>query len=160
MAAYRPLVIIGGDVTQLPSGDTILGAAEETSLGSFQNDTLSAVPFGTPVYCSSAGKFTPARANAKPTAQVFALVRDASIGGSASGSLQASAFLSGTVSQWNAVTGGSSGLTPGANYFLSADTAGRLTTTPPSADGSFVVKIGQAITATMMAITISPAIGL
>lgn len=59
----------------------------------------------------------------------------------------------------NIVTGGYtgdifSGLTPNRDYFLSDASLGELTLTPPTASGSYVVKIGTAQTATNFVIHI------
>lgn len=59
-----------------------------------------------------------------------------------------------TTAEWDVVTSGSGGLTPGARYYL--DTAGKITTTAPTAPGTFVTPIGRAITSTIMALRITP----
>ena len=48
---------------------------------------------------------------------------------------------------WDAITGQSGGLTPGATYYL-APVAGMLTTTPPSSPGQSVCVVGRALSAT------------
>lgn len=55
------------------------------------------------------------------------------------------AFLG--TSEWDAVTGQTGGLTPGAVYFVGS-TPGTLTTTPPSSTGQVVAEIGHAVTST------------
>jgi hypothetical protein len=65
------------------------------------------------------------------------------------------AFL--TQAAWNLVTGGISGLTPGAYYYLS-NTPGMLTTTAPSLSGTYLVKVGKAVTSTGMLVAPQPAI--
>lgn len=50
-------------------------------------------------------------------------------------------YFDGTIS-------GLSGLTRGARYFLSADTPGAITTTPPSSTGNVVQRVGKAKSAT------------
>lgn len=57
---------------------------------------------------------------------------------------QADGSVTLSTAQWDAVTGGSGGLTPGATYFLDV-AAGKLTTTPPSAPGTSLVSIGAAL---------------
>lgn len=47
-------------------------------------------------------------------------------------------------STWDAVTGASGGLVPGAKYYLDG-TPGKLTTTPPSTPGLFVTLVGMAV---------------
>lgn len=46
------------------------------------------------------------------------------------------------------------GLTAGSRYFLSDAVAGAIVTTPPSAGGSFVQEIGEALTATEMVVDV------
>jgi len=55
-----------------------------------------------------------------------------------------------TPATWNGLTGGSSGLTPGATYYVDASTAGHLTTMAPSGGGQFVTKVGVAISSTAL----------
>lgn len=45
-----------------------------------------------------------------------------------------------------------SGLSPGTPYFLSAVSAGAITTTPPSTAGQFVTRVGEAGAATQLAV--------
>jgi hypothetical protein len=51
-------------------------------------------------------------------------------------------------------------LTPGALYYLSAATAGKLTTTAPTAGGQFVAPVGRATNPTQMEISLVMAYGL
>jgi len=53
-----------------------------------------------------------------------------------------------------------SGLDAGDLYFLSPSTAGSITLTPPSSAGQAVVRLGEAATATSLAIQIEPPIKL
>jgi hypothetical protein len=48
------------------------------------------------------------------------------------------------------------GLTPGALYFLSATTPGAITTTPPSADGCKIQRLGHAATDTKFCVQVDP----
>lgn len=45
-----------------------------------------------------------------------------------------------------------SGLSPGSPYFLSAASAGSITTTPPSTAGQFVTRVGEAGASTQLAV--------
>lgn len=58
---------------------------------------------------------------------------------------------------WSAVTG-SPTLAPGALYFLSATTAGQLTTTAPTLPGQVVIEVGRAVSSKRLAIEIQPPI--
>lgn len=59
---------------------------------------------------------------------------------------------------WTNVIGGTT-LTPGAVYYLST-TAGKLTSTPPTGDGEFVVKVGRALTTMTLDIELGEGTGL
>lgn len=95
------------------------------------------------VYCSSAGKVSPADANAESTARSIGLAVGAAI---------ADAAVS---IQMNGVMAGFTGLTSGAPYYLS-ETAGGITTTPPTTSGSVVQRVGYAVATTKLAIAIEP----
>lgn len=150
MAVQKPLVIIGGQIQQIPSGDTLSAASSEVDVIAMTNANAGAITIGMPVYVSAAGSVNKAAAGAAGTRQVLGLVKDASIAAAGSGFIQTDGILSSA--DWTAVTGGTT-LTAGSLYFLSA-TAGQLTTTAPSGAGSYVVKVGIAISTTEMEITI------
>ena len=83
--------------------------------------------------------------------------------------IQTSGIVTLTTAQWDAVvTGESGGLTANDVYYLSDVTAGLLTTTPPTASGSYVTPIGRALSATQLqlelglprsAVALLPALG-
>lgn len=158
MPSRKPLVLVDGLVRQLPSGDTLDAASSEVDVISLTNGGASAAPIGSPVYISAANNFALARANAGATARPIALVKDASIAASAGGFVQTDGVLEATTGEWDTITGQTGGLTPGALYFLSAATAGRLTTTAPVASGEYVVRVGIAVSTTAMEISIYPEI--
>lgn len=162
MTARRPLVLINGIQYQLPPGDTLNAVA--LSLGvDLVNESAQNLPKCTPVCPGSgagAGGFQPARANAIGTSRVFGLIAADQIGPGAAGAVMNFGLLSATSAQWNAVTGQRNGLTPGAIYYLADLTTSRLTTNPPTNTGRFLVKVGQALTQTIMFIAIDPPIGL
>ena len=160
MAARKPLVIINGQTQQLPSGDTLDASVSEIDVVSLSNANASSQPIGTPVYISAADSCQPARANASGTCDVTGFVRDTLIATSTSGSIQTDGILTATTAQWDAVTGGTGGLTAGATYFLSASAAGQITATAPTASGQYVTRLGKAISTTSLEISIQPPIGL
>lgn len=51
-----------------------------------------------------------------------------------------------------------SGLNAGSHYFLSAGTPGAITTTPPSTAGQYVVRVGEAASASEFSIQLEPPI--
>lgn len=96
------------------------------------------------------------KANAGGTANVAGLAATA---GEFPGNvdIQFAGPLTLTTAQWDARTGGSGGLTPNAVYYLSAATAGQLTTTPPT-DPNYITPIGFALSATTMMLQIGIAV--
>ena len=147
MATRKPLVIIDGQLQECPAGDTLATASSEVDVVAKTNDGAGAVTIGSPVYVKANGNVDKASAAASGSRKVLGLVKDASIAASASGYIQTDGVLSATTAEWAAVTGDTGGLTPGADYFLST-TAGKLTTTPPSGSGQYVMKVGMAISTT------------
>ena len=147
MATQKPLVIINGQIQQIPSGDTLAAAATEVDVVAKTNDNAGAILIGMPVYVKSNGNVDKANAAAAGSAKVLGLVKDASIAASGSGYIQTDGVLSATTAEWDEVTGETGGLTAGAVYFLST-TAGGLTQTAPSGSGQFVMKVGMAISTT------------
>ena len=151
MASQKPLVIINGQVQQLPAGDTLNASINEVDVVAMTNANASSITIGQPVYVSSAGSVNLASASASGTCKVLGLVRDASIAAASSGYVQTDGIITAQTSDWDAVTGDSGGLTAGAVYFLST-TAGGLTTAAPSGSGNFVIKVGMAVSSTELEI--------
>lgn len=83
-------------------------------------------------------------------AQVVGIVTTLGAGNEAE--IKSSGLVTLDEGDWDGVTGDSGGLTPGSSYFLS-NTVGFLTTTEPTASGSFVVVVGVAMNATTMLIS-------
>lgn len=154
MAAKKPLVITNGRIEQLQSGDTLDAAVSEVDVVSKTNANAGSIVIGQVVYIKTNGQVDLARANASGTMQVLGLVKDASIASAAAGIIQTDGVLAATTGQWDTVTGGSGGLTVGSTYYVSAATAGALTTTAPTAAGEFVQQVGIAISSTELEITI------
>lgn len=73
------------------------------------------------------------------------------------GKIQSSGPLTLTTDEWDTVTGGSGGLTVDAVYFLGS--SGEISTTAPSASGSFVTVVGIAGSATTLDIRLFAANG-
>ena len=151
MASQKPLVIINGQVQQLPAGDTLNASINEVDVVSLTNANASSITIGQPVYVSAAGSVNLASAAASGTCKVLGLVRDASIATASSGFIQTDGILSATTGGWDAVTGDTGGLTAGSIYYLST-VAGGLTTTAPSGSGNYVIKVGLALSTTEMEI--------
>lgn len=160
MALWKPAVIIDGMVQNLPAGDTLDAAASEVDVVVLNNASSLAQAIGTPVYISAANAFQPAKADAGATVEVFGLIRDPSVAPSANASVQTDGVLTASTSQWDLITGQTGGLTPGATYFLSPATAGKLTTTAPTASGHYVLRVGRAVNTQTLEISIQPPIKL
>lgn len=161
MALRKPLVIVSGQIQQIQSGDVLDAAVTgEVDVVSLENENAGTIVIGAPVYSSSAGKVDKAQADAVGTVEVIGLVQPTSILTTASGNIQTDGVLAATTGQWDTVTGDSGGLTAGAVYYLDPDTAGMLTTTAPSSEGDFVVRVGKALSTTDMEISILNAIKL
>jgi hypothetical protein len=115
------------------------------------NKNSGALVIGTPVYLSGSGQVKSAMANAAGTSFVIGLSKLETVASNAATvEVQLQGLLTATSAQWDAVTGGSGGLTDGARYFLSNTNAGRLTSTAPTTSGSFVVPIGWALGTTSL----------
>lgn len=150
MAIRKPLVIVAGQVQQLQAGDQLsAGVALADTRALTNGEAAASMPIGTPGYVSGAGAAKRAQANALATADVVGLVYDpAGIANGASGDFVVDGVVSATTAQWDAVTGQVGGLTPGSAYFLDPATPGKLTSTPPSAVGQVVTRVGIALSDT------------
>ena len=136
------------------------GTASSTSVvtDTATNGEASAIAIGRAVYVSAANQVRLANANSASTTNVVALVASTSINSSASGNIAVAGMLEATTTQWDAVTGQSGGLTPGATYFLSNTTAGALTTTAPTS--GHVVPVGIALGTTKLRLGFGPVVAL
>lgn len=160
MAVRKPLVVVDGWTRQLPDGDTLDATTAEVDSYELVNAGSLERPIGTPVYISGSGEFDAARANARATVGVFGLIRSAAIAAASSGTIQTDGVLTATTAQWDALTGQTGGLTPGAPYWLSAATAGHLTSTAPSATGNIVLIVGRGVTEETFEISIGTPVEL
>lgn len=154
MAIQKPLVIIGGQVQQIPAGDSLSVAASEVGVVARTNANAGALVIGTPVYASAAGAMDKAGATTVSLSKVIGLVQQASISAATSGFIQADGVLTATTAQWDAVAGTTGGLVFGTIYYLSA-TAGLLTATAPVASGSYVLRVGVALSTTELMLNLS-----
>ena len=142
MAARKPLVLVNGEIQQLQAGDTLNAQVSEVDIVTLTNGDAGAHALGDVVYISAADAAKKARANASGTTNAIALATGA-ISNGVSGSYQTDGIL-----------GGLTGLIAGTVYYLSDATAGLYTATAPSAGGSYVVRLGIAISTTELEIQI------
>jgi len=135
-----------------------MGSIQTTGDG----DVLTAVAAtaglpGQAVYSNLTGALLLARADAYPNSASLGLLLD----GMSSGFIaraRATGTMTLTTVQWDAVTGGAGGLTPGSIYWLSDSVLGRITTTAVSS--GFRCLIGRAIDSTKMALRVEEPIKL
>lgn len=155
MAERKPLVLVDGHIQQLQTGDRLDATASEVDVVAMTNDEASSIAIGQAVYANSSGNVNLAQADAAGTVEVLGLVSEETITAAASGDIQTDGVIAATEAQWDTVTGQTGGLTPGSVYFLDAGSAGGLTTTAPSTAGQYVVRVGRAISATQMEISMT-----
>lgn len=156
MALKKPLVLNSGQIEQLQTGDYI----SDVALPQLTNGNAGSLVIGTAVYVSANNTVDKARADAVGTVNVVGLVADTSISAAATGGIQMDGVLSATTGQWDAVAGTTGGLTRDVIYYLSAATAGLITSTAPTVAGQFVVEIGIGISTTEMRISVKRRIKL
>jgi hypothetical protein len=132
------------------------------------NANASTMPPGTPVYLSASGAMDLAKADNATTAECIGLAwlpsaqsPPAAVPSGTQGLAQEVDSLTLTTAQWDAVTGGSGGLTPGARYFVSQTVAGRLVlgASIGSTAGTFDVSVGRATSSTTMRLRVADPIG-
>jgi hypothetical protein len=158
MTLRKPLVVIGGQVQQIPTGDTLDAVVSEKGVFSATNGEATALVICSPVYVSAVNTVKKAMANAAGTAGVIGLSATVSAAAGASASVQSDGILTATTTQWDAVAGTTGGLAFGTIYYLDAATAGKITATAPSTVGQYVQPIGRALSTTDLEITIGPSI--
>ena len=157
MATKIALTMYDGEIGQLRAGDTLDITASNNQIFSATNSNIAAITIGQPVYIQGADMVDLALADAKATSGVIGLVSDASIDSSDVGTILTDGILTST--DWTEVVGEAT-LTVGSVYFLSDTVAGTLTTTAPTTTGSFVTRVGTAISTTTLEVTISRPISL
>ncbi len=108
---------------------------------------------GTPMYASASGEADAARANAAGTSRVIGLASSNGAEGEPV-HVQYAGPLDLPTAEWDVITGQSGGLTQGSYYYLVSGAAGQLTTTEPTAGGTFGIRVGLALSSTTMLIQI------
>lgn len=158
MTARKPLVLVDGIATQLPPGDTL--EANLTS-GAIEliNTSDRAQQVGTPVIFKAPNEFDAAQADSRATCEVVGMLATyANIGITAI--VQGAGLITTLAETWQMVTENEQQLTPGAVYYLSTSTPGKITHTPPTTEGAFLVRLGKALNTTQFQVSIEPPIGL
>jgi hypothetical protein len=129
-------------------GITITASAAASQL---EAEAAADIKIGNPIYLKSNGQALPAQANSAAKVQVVGLAISDTLT-----TFTCPYFSEGQIDRndWTDIADVVL-LTPGAVYFLSADSAGKITTVATTLAGQYVVYIGRAITATKLDITIS-----
>ncbi len=128
------------------------GTVEDSNEAETDSDTL----LGQPVYITAAGHAELAQANGAGTVGAVGLAAENADAGA---SLQYLTEGKITRTDWTSVAGTAT-LSAGARYYLSATTAGRITVTAPTTVGQYVLKVGRAISTTVLDIEIDDSIKL
>jgi hypothetical protein len=158
MALRKPLVMNAGQIQQIQVGDTLDAPQGGGDVISQTNDEVGAVVIGCPVYNDANDGVKKAQANAAATAACIGLMATTSTAAAGSGSVMTNGVLTATTTQWDAVAGTTGGLTKGTRYYLSAATAGIITSTAPTTVGQYVVELGIGISTTEMLLNVRQAI--
>lgn len=148
MAERRPLVIITGEMQEIPLGDNVPSSADL-----LQRTFTSTVIAGEAVYVDAAGSVDQAQADALGTSDVLGLAA-AAVVATNPGTVIANGVVTLTTGEWDAVAGTTGGLTPGTKYFLSPDTAGLLEEGSSASATEYVVEIGEAMSTTELHVRI------
>jgi len=160
MALVRPMIMVAGKLVQAQTTDTIQALVSEVDATAKTNDNAGAITLGQVVYPKANGNVDLARANSSGTVEVMGFVAAASIAAAAAGAIQMDGLISASTATWDALTGDTGGLTPGAVYYLSPTTPGSITKTAPTTSGQFVVRVGLADSTTTLRIQPHAPIGL
>lgn len=151
----------GGTVTSYPPNtagiitalrdlaNAILTIAGGASILNYAITLGEDVAFGEALYIAADGKAYKATASGS---RDQATVQGLAVENGSSGDVIQLALAGGLI--------GYGGLTPGAEYFLSASTPGGITVTPPSGAGHYVTKAGEALSASVLMVKPGPAVEL
>ena len=160
--AFQKLKITSADhsaeittlTTDITSIDERLSTLEDTVDFVYSGEADEAIAAGQPVYVKSTGHVGLAKANNLLTQNVAGLAT--------SGVALAHSLLYNTdgrlqLDDWSEVTG-TTLLVPGSIYFLSDSDYGTMTISPPTQIGSYVIRIGKAVSFVIMDIEISQSV--
>jgi hypothetical protein len=127
----------------------------------YWNADASVMTVGEAVFQSAIGQTMKAIATADVagTSVVVGVVLDSTVSVGAQFRAISSGPVSATTAQWDAVTGQSGGLTPGAAYYLSPTVPGRITPIPPTDDAQYIVYVGTADSATVLSVSVDAPAG-
>ena len=147
MALRKPLVLNSGTIEQLQAGDTLDAVVSEVDVIAMTNNSGATINICHAVYCGGANQANAAVASAIASSRVIGFAKE-TIADANTGNFQTSGVMNATTGQWDAVTGGTGGLTAGSPYYLSDAASGNITTTAPSASGNYLTFVGYAVSTT------------
>lgn len=146
----KPLVLTDGEIEQLQPSDSMSPVPNSLVL---ENGGAVELVICTPVYISASEAVDVADSGTLPN--VIGVATEL-ISVDATGIIQTDGKITATTAEWDARTGQTGGLTPGATYFLGE--WGALTAIPPTT--GFLTRLGIAITPMDLEIKISRPIRL
>ncbi len=147
MALRKPLVLVDGILSQLPAGDTLDAVVTDETVISMGNaSSASTFITGQPVYIAGADLVNLAIANSRITSEVLGVCFE-DIPPGLTGKILTRGYL--TLADWTDIVGVAA-LTPGAVYYLDPQTAGTLTSTPPTQSKYYLVRVGRALNTTTL----------
>ena len=106
------------------------GGGTVTNTVALTNANVGSLVICTPVYSSGAGACDGAQGDTEAHARCIGLIQ-ATVGSGLTATVQTGDTFTATTAQWDAVTGGSGGLTPSTKYFVHPTIKGQLTSVPP-----------------------------
>jgi hypothetical protein len=157
----RPLILVNAVPTPLPADRTLDALCKGLGLELVNNGALT-LPQLSPVaagYGGGVGGMVLARASSHATTFCCGILLE-DTPPFASGIIQQTGIVEGTEAFWSVIANSLHGLISGETYWLSPAIAGRITSTPPNHFGDYVVKIGRALSPTLLLLDITPPIGL
>ena len=152
------LVEVTQSITTVEVADTGQVGPRGEGLVSYTLSANSSINPGMALYINNSGKVDKAIANSSSPSIVAGLsTSEASIDGGCQYKMEGLLELT----DWtDAIENGSSVLSPGSFYYLSSSNAGKITPSPPSGAGNFVVQVGFAQSTTKLNLQIQPPIKL
>ena len=152
------LVEVTQSITTVEVADTGQVGPRGEGLVSYTLQAESNIAPGMALYINNSGNIERAIANATSTSFVAGLSTSVTIlGGGCEYKMEGLLELN----NWSDVTeNGTSALSPGSFYYLSSSNAGKITPSPPSGAGNFVVQVGFAQSTTKLNLQIQPPIKL
>lgn len=136
-------------ITPTTDGDTLYFKNNQIVWSSYKfleltNNSGVTIDKGQAVFISGNNEITLSKADSTSTATCFGIATE-QITNTNSGNVAYGGVLELTTGEWDTVSGGSGGLSAGAEYWVSAATAGNITSTAPTSPGQQQTSIGYGI---------------